>query len=186
MLLSASFARSEAAEEIRFRYQDGLIWLKVDLPGRTESLNFILDSGAGISLLDLDRVRAIGMKVGNPEPVQGVNGRAIAYRVDNFQAVAGGIPLPRSVLAINLQKISQSCHQSIDGILGLDFFRGRIVQIDFAAGRVRLLQQRGLNLAGCEILPIKRCNDAFCVPVRVAETRAQWMRLDTGCDSCLD
>jgi hypothetical protein len=78
MLLSASFARSEAAEEIRFRYQDGLIWLKVDLPGRTESLNFILDSGAGVSLLDLDRVRTIGMKLGNPEPVQGVNGRAVA------------------------------------------------------------------------------------------------------------
>jgi hypothetical protein len=185
MLLSASFARSEAAEEIRFLYQDGLIWLKVDLPGRTESLNFILDSGAGVSLLDLDRARALGMKVGNPESVQGVNGRAVAYRVDNFQAVAGGIPLPRPVLAINLQKISQSCHQPVDGILGVDFFRGRIVQIDFAARRVRLLQ-RGFSLANCEILPIKMCNGAFCVPVYVAGNPAQWMRLDTGCDACLD
>jgi len=43
-----------------------------------------------------------------------------------------------------------------------------------------------LNLANCEILPIKMCNDAFCVPVRVAGNPAQWMRLDTGCDAALE
>jgi hypothetical protein len=42
------------------------------------------------------------------------------------------------------------------------------------------------NLANCEILPIKMCNDAFCVPVRVAGNSAQWMRLDTGCDAALE
>ncbi len=129
---------------------------------------------------------ALGMRVGNPELVQGVSGRAVAYRIDDFQANSGGVALPKSVLAINLQTISQRCHQQIDGILGMDFFRGRIVQIDFAARRVRLLQQHDLSLANCEILPIKICNDAFCVPVRVAGNRAQWMRLDTGCDACLD
>jgi hypothetical protein len=185
-LLSAVAARSEARDEIRFRYQDGLIWLKAEVPGKNESLNFLLDSGAGVSVLDLDRARALGMKVGNPELVQGVSGRAVAYRVDDFEANSGGVALPKSVLAINLQTISQRCHQHIDGILGMDFFRGRIVQIDFAARRVRILDRNGLNLANCEILPIKICNDAFCVPVRVAENPAQWMRLDTGCDACLD
>lgn len=184
--LSAVSARSGATDEIRFRYQDGLIWLKAEVPGKNESLNFLLDSGAGVSVLDLGRARALGMRVGNPELVQGVNGRAVAYRVDDFQAVSGGITLPNSVLAINLQTISKRCHQHIDGILGIDFFRGRIVQIDFAARRVRLLQQHGLGLANCEILPIKMCNGAFCVPVQIAGNPAQWMRLDTGCDSALE
>jgi predicted aspartyl protease len=148
-LLSAVAARSEARDEIRFRYQDGLIWLKAEVPGKNASLNFLLDSGAGVSVLDLDRARALGMKVGNPESVQGVNGRAVAYRVDDFQAESGGIALPNSVLATNLQTISNCCHQHIDGILGMDFFRGRIVQIDFAARRVRLLQQHDLSLARC-------------------------------------
>jgi hypothetical protein len=185
-LLLAVSAHSEAPHEISFLYQDGLIWLKAEVPGKNESLNFLLDSGAGVSVLDLDRARALGMRVGNKESVQGVNGRAVAYRVDDFQAVSGGIALPRSMLAMNLQTISNCCHQHIDGILGIDFFRGRIVHIDFAARRVRLLRQHDLSLANCEILPIKICNDAFCVPVRVAENRPQWMRLDTGCDSCLD
>jgi Aspartyl protease len=200
MFLLAVSARSEAPHEIRFRYQEGLIWLKAEVKGKNESLNFLLDSGAGVSVLDLDRARALGMRVGDPECVQGVNGRAVAYRVDDFQAESGGIALPKSVLATNLQTISSCCHQHIDGILGMDFFRGRIVQIDFAARRVRIVERDSLSrlrpispfsyvgqgLADCEILPIKICNDAFCVPVRVAENPAQWMRLDTGCDGCLD
>jgi Aspartyl protease len=185
-LLAAVSARSEALKEIRFRYQDGLIWLKAEVRGKNESLNFLLDSGAGVSVLDLDRARALGMRVGNPESVQGVNGRAVAYRVDDFQAESGGIALPKSMLATDLQKISNCCHQHIDGVLGADFFRGRIVQIDFAARRVRLVRQHDLSLANCEILPIKICNDGFCVPVRVAGNHAQWMRLDTGCDAYLD
>jgi Aspartyl protease len=186
MFLLAVSARSEAPHEIRFRYQEGLIWLKAEVKGKNESLNFLLDSGAGVSVLDLDRARALGMRVGDPECVQGVNGRAVAYRVDDFQAESGGIALPKSVLATNLQTISSCCHQHIDGILGMDFFRGRIVQIDFAARTVRIVERDSQGLANCEILPIKICNDAFCVPIRVAENPAQWTRVDTGCDACLE
>src|SRR5260370_29612359 len=182
----AVYAHAEALNEIRFQYQDGLIWLKAEVPGRTKSLNFLLDSGAGVSVIDLDRARALGVRIGDPESVQGVSGRTVAYRVDDFQANSGGVALPKSILAINLQTISQRCRQHIDGILGMDFFRGRIVQIDFAARTVRIVERDSLSLANCEILPIKICNDAFCVPVRVAENPAQWIRLDTGCDACLD
>jgi len=185
-LFLAVSAHSETPNEIRFEYQDGLIWLKAEVPGKTKSLNFLLDSGAGVSVIDLDQARALGMRIGDPEPVQGVSGRTVAYRVKDFQANSGGVVLPKSVLAINLQAISQRCRQHIDGILGMDFFRGRIVQIDFAARTVRIVEPDSMSLANCEILPIKICNDAICVPVRVAENPAQWIRLDTGCDACLD
>src|SRR5262249_46952913 len=92
----------------------------------------------------------------------------------------------KSVLAIDLRALSRSCKQPVDGILGVDFFRNRIVQIDFAEDRVRILEKCDPNLANCEILPIRMCNDAFCVPVRVAGNPAQWMRLDTGCDTALE
>jgi hypothetical protein len=74
----------------------------------------------------------------------------------------------------------------VDGIVGADFFHGRIVQIDFAAGKVRLLSNCVLNLVNCEILPIRMCNDAFCIPVGVAGRRPKWTRLDTGCDTALE
>jgi hypothetical protein len=186
VLLAAVSAHSETPNEIRFQYQDGLIWLKAEVPAQTKSLNFLLDSGAGVSVIDLDRARALGIRIADPESIQGVSGRAVAYRVKDFQANSGGVALPKSVLAVNLQTISQRCHQHIDGILGMDFFRGRIVQIDFAARTVRIVERDSLSLANCEILPTKICNDAFCVPIRVAENPAQWIRVDTGCDACLE
>jgi aspartyl protease len=178
--------RSEVSGEIPFQYRDGLIWLKVEVARQGERLNFLLDSGAGASVIDLQIARSLGVKVGNRQTVEGVNGQAVAYRVSDFRAVTSGIVLPKSVLAIDLRTLSDCCQQPVDGILGADFFRHRIVQIDFAAGRVRLLKNCDLNLPNEEILPIKIFNDAFCVPVGVAGNPPQWMRLDTGCDAALE
>jgi hypothetical protein len=188
--LSAMFflllsVRSEILNEIPFQYRDGLIWLTVST-GRDKSLNFLLDSGAGVSAVDLRTAHGLKLELANRQKVQGVNGQAFAYRVKHFQAVSGRVPLPESVLAVDLGAVSSRCHQPVDGILGADFFRGHIVQIDFGAGRVRLLENCDLNIANCEILPIKICNDAFCVPARVANQPAGWTRLDTGCDTALE
>ena len=179
-------ARAEAQREVHLQYRNGLIWLKVDVSGKSEPLNFLLDSGAGISAIDLQTARSLGLHLGNRQTVQGVNGQCFAYRANDFQAVSGGIVLPKSVLAIDLRGLSDCCKQRVDGILGVDFFWDRVVQIDFTEGRVRILAKCDSNLANCEILPIRLCNDAFCVPVRVAGNPAQWMRLDTGCDSALE
>ena len=185
-LLLPFSAKSEVEREIRFQYRGGLIWLKVDVTGKGEPLNFLLDSGAGISAIDVQTARSLGVHLGNRQIVHGVNGQGFAYRVNDLQAVCGGIALPKSVLAIDLRALSGSCQQPVDGILGVDFFRGRIVQIDFTQGKVRILVKCDPHLANCEILPIRMCNDAFCVPVRVSGNPAQWMRLDTGCDAALE
>ena len=185
-LLLPLVARSEVLGEIHSQYRDGLIWLKVEVTGKSEPLNFLLDSGAGISAIDLRTARRLGIHLGNQQIVQGVNGQGFAYRVNDLEAVCGGIALPKSVVAVDLRALSDCCDQPVDGILGVDFFRNRIVQIDFTEGRVRILEKCDPNLANCEILPIRMCNDAFCVPVRVAGNPAQWMRLDTGCDAALE
>jgi Aspartyl protease len=178
--------RSEVSAVIQFEYRDGFIWIKVNTLSRKEPLNFILDSGASASVMDLAQARALGVATGKPEKVQGVNGQALAYAVDNFQGDCCGVTLSTSLLAIDLKPLSDCCHHSIDGILGADFFRGRIVQIDFRAHEVRLLKNCDFELANCEKLPIKICNGAFCVPVRVGHSPMQWVRLDTGCDSALE
>jgi hypothetical protein len=185
LLLQIS-GRSEAQREIHSQYRDGLVWLKVNVVGKSEPLNFLLDSGAGVSAIDLQTAQSLGLHLGNRQTVQGVNGQGLAYQVKDLRAVSGGTVLPKSILAIDLRALSNCCDQRVDGILGVDFFRGRIVQIDFTGGRIRILEKCDPKVANCEVLPIKMCNDAFCVPVRVAGKPAQWMRVDTGCDSALE
>ncbi|HEX6565967.1 MAG TPA: aspartyl protease family protein [Chthoniobacterales bacterium] len=180
------FARSETFAVIPFEYRDGFIWIKVNALSRNGPLNFILDSGASASVVDLAQARTLGIAIGKPEKVQGVNGQALAYAVDNFCGTCCGVTLSTSLLAVDLKALSDCCHHSIDGILGADFFRGRTVQINFRAHEVRILKNCDFELANCEKLPIKVCNSAFCVPVRVGHGPIQWVRLDTGCDSALE
>jgi hypothetical protein len=158
----------------------------VHIPSKNQPLNFLLDSGASVSAIDLQTAEDVRVQVGERQTVEGVSGQGSAYRVNNLQATLLGIALPKSVLAIDLRTVSERCQRHIDGILGIDFFRNRIVRIDFNAGKICLLKNCEADTANCDILPIKMCNDAFCVPVQIAGNPVQWMRLDTGCDSALE
>jgi hypothetical protein len=185
--LSLAFsAQSELLHKIPFQFQDGLIWVKVQLAGTKEPLNYLLDSGASVTAIDLQTAQACSIRLGDPQSVEGVSGSSAAFDVNDFQATVGGIPLPKSVVAIDLSAISNRCHRHIDGILGLDFFRDRILQIDFETGTIGILKNCDRSLANCDILPIKIRNNAICLPVRIAGRSDQWMRLDTGCDSALE
>jgi predicted aspartyl protease len=185
-LLLVFSARSELLHKIPFQFQDGLIWVQVELAGTKEPLNYLLDSGASGTVIDLETAKACRIHLGEPQSVEGVSGSSVAYRVSDFQATVGGIVLPKSVLAIDLGAISNRCHRRIDGLLGLDFFKNRILKIDFETGAIDLLTNCDQSLANCDILPIKICNGAICLPIRIAGNADQWMRLDTGCDSALE
>jgi hypothetical protein len=179
-------AKGELPQRIPFQFQDGLVWVQVKLAGTKARLNYLLDSGASVTAIDLQTAQACRIHLGDPQSAEGVSGSSVAYRVNNFQATVGDTLLPKSILAIDLGPVSKRCHQHIDGILGLDFFRNRIVQIDFDTGVISLLKSCDRSLANCDILPIKICNDAICLPVRIGGNANQWMRLDTGCDSALE
>ena len=175
-----------AATPIPFQFRDGMIWLKVAVAGKSEPLNFLLDSGAGASVLDLAAAKRLGLKLGASQNVQGIHSRSVAFRVEGFAAHAASIAIPSSLLAVDLSEPSASCHRRIDGLLGADFFRDRIVQIDFAAQTIRLLLRDEVNAAGCEILPLTTRNDALCARVSVDGNAPEWLRLDTGCNTALE
>jgi predicted aspartyl protease len=165
-----------------FAFSDGLVWVKVEIEGTARPLNFVLDSGAGSTVISLDAASRLGLKLGRAETVAGVDGPCVARRVDRFPAKVCGQPLTASVLAIDLGRASRGCHQPIDGLVGADFFRGRVVQIDFPAHELRLLDRFE---PGAGAVPVRVQRDSLCVPVCVGGDRARWVRLDTGCSDAL-
>ncbi len=183
--LLALAVSAQAVTEIPFRFTDGMIWVKVQPSAKSAPLNFLLDSGAGASVLDLRAAQRLGTKLGRSETVQGVDGRAAAFRVSDFDSRVGSVVVPRSLLALDLSGVSAGLSQRIDGLLGADFFRGRIVQIDFTVQKIRLLSRAELHEIGSEVLPIASRNGAMCVRVGVAGQPCEWMRVDTGCSSAL-
>lgn len=174
-----------AATEMPFEFRDGMIWVKVSTAGRSEPLNFLLDSGASMSVLDVGTARRLGTPLGARQIAQGVNGHASGFRVRDFIATAGGVEVPRNMLALDLAPVSAGCHRRIDGLLGADFFRDRIVQIDYAARRIRFLSRAELPVGHSQMVPLAMRNGAPCVQVSVNGNAPAWTRVDTGCNSTL-
>jgi hypothetical protein len=177
-------ARSPAETVIPFAYREGLIWVKVKADDGGGPLNFLLDSGAGASVLNLPTARKLGVRLGAAERVRMVGTEEPARRVIGFRATVAGVPVSQSPLAVDLQSTSDLCRVPIDGLLGHDFFRDRIVQIDFKAGCIRLLD-RADDRRCCAVVSLRLDHGAFCVPVSINGARPRWTRLDTGCDDAL-
>lgn len=179
-------SRASAATEIPFEHRDGLIWLNVSTAGRSEPMHFLLDSGAGVSVIDLRAARALGLKLDAPQTVLGVGGSSVAYRVPGVAIGLSGIALPNPQLALDLSGVSAQCGRRIDGLIGAEFFRNHIVQINFRTQTIRLLSRGELPSASSEVLPLVARGDAFCVQLSVNAQPPGWVRVDTGCDSALE
>jgi hypothetical protein len=85
---------------------------------------------------------------------------------------------------MDLSRAGELCRKSIHGLLGMDFFAGRVVQIDFPARRLRLMEADSAD-ESAEVLPIRKMHGIMCVPVSVNGSSARWTRLDTGCNDGL-
>ncbi len=141
VLLKAQAAQ-DVPTEIPFQFSEGLLWVKVSIPKSPEHLHFLLDTGAGASVISRSTAERLGLKFGSEVTVRGVE----------------------------------------KSLLGADFFRGRAIQIDFRAQKLRVLQ----SLPGSgEILPLELRPCGMRVPITVNGHKRQWVRLDTGCASAL-
>jgi len=173
-----------AAQEIPFVFKDGLIWIQVTVPQSAQPLNFLLDSGASVSVVNLATAQSLGMKLGPTVRVRGVNSSSRGHWPQKMKARAGTAELPSKYLAVDLSSLSDVCSCRVDGLVGADFFRKQIVQIDFEARVIRLLPVEA-NLPGGLALDLKQARGALLAPVTVNGSGTQWVRVDTGCTSAL-
>ena len=140
----------------------------------------MLDSGAEVSVVNLDTAKRLGMSLGEKVNVSSVQTTMTGYWPQKLSATASGVKLPSDFLALDLSKLNAACTQSVDGLIGADFFKGKIVQIDFAAQRIRLLSASdAASKAETSRLEIRRCG--LCVMVGVNGGKPQRLRVDTGC-----
>jgi Aspartyl protease len=159
--------------------------MEVTVPGAQAPLNFLFDSGAQVSVINTATAQRLGVKRGRPVNVAGVGNTTTGFWPQTVEASAGGVRLPREYLVLDLGKLGEACtNATVDGLIGADFFRDRIVQIDFAGEVVRILPERPAE-AGTQILPLKVRPCGMLVPVQINGSKLQWVRLDTGCASAL-
>ena len=161
------------------------MWLEVHVSGRAAPLHFVLDTGAGVSVINAETAHDLGLKLGRKLAVQGTQGTTTARWISGFDAKVAGAALPGKILSLDLKNVSQQCQQRIDGLLGAEFLAGRKVQLDFAAKTLRLDESCEPLQANAMRLPVVQRNDAWCVAASVNQGRPGWFRIDTGFDGHL-
>lgn len=188
LAVQVAIARGETtpsvSTEFPFEYREGLLWIKVNISQSEKPLNFLVDTGAGVSAINLNTAKRIGLKLGQQVTVRGVNTKMTGYWQQRMSAKVGDVTLPTEYLAVDLEKLSRSCEQPVDGLVGADFFRGRVVQIDFDAQKIRLLKPEKSRKSDVA-LPLQLRSCGMRVPISVNGHERQWVRLDTGCATAL-
>jgi hypothetical protein len=187
VILTFALVRSHAATppaEIPFEYREGLLWIKAAVTQSATPLNVLLDTGAGVSVLDAAAAERLKLRFGRLVNVRGVESTVTGHWLNPISATASGVQLPAHYLAVDLHQLGKSCQRPVDGILGADFFCGRIVQIDFDARKLRILadtpEHRNADTIPLEVRPC-----GMRLPITVNGRKLQWVRLDTGCVSAL-
>jgi len=188
-ILATALVKAHAAHdrstEIPFEYHEGLIWIHATIANATNQLNLLVDTGAGLSVINRSTAERLKLKSGAAVNVRGVFTTLTGYKLSAITAQAGDIPLPADYISVDLSKLSLSCKEPVDGLLGADFFADRIVQIDFEASKLRIIAdsavRSGVARSHAETIPLQLRPCGMRVPVKVNDHTSQWVRLDTGC-----
>lgn len=130
-----------AMVEMSFDYSQGVILLNVDYGG-TRPAKVALDTGDADSLLDLDAARAIGLPLEMKDLKSAGSGEGAVtfYKIEVSRARLGAAEFSGKgliVMPVAKNLLSDSGIRC-EGTLGYEFFKDRVVQIDYPGRKLRL------------------------------------------------
>lgn len=188
VLLAAAGIAAAAPVDIPFKISRGMILVDASMAGAGRPLNFILDSGADGSVLASGLADELGLTLTGRERVRTIHGTTHAGRAESAHIQLGSpanrIRFSPSPLVINLARESRALGTRIDGLLGADFFHGRMVKIDFKRSCIHL-SPHGKPARRATRLPLLRRQGAMFVGLKAAGLPLSRVRLDTGCSRSL-
>ena len=122
---------------------------------------FLLDTGAGVSVLNLTTVQSLGLKASAGGTLHGAGGNVQSTRITGVTFDVGGALLKDlNVAALPLAQFENVGGRSVDGILGVEFFKRYVVEIDYEARQLAVHEPAGYVYAGRgESLPLNIKNN---------------------------
>ncbi len=179
--------------DLAFDHGDGHIWLKGSLNGKPASV--VLDTGASLTVVDETAALAAGATKGDAVAVA-ANGPATvsAWQAKGLSVSLDGTTITQpAALALPLVASMAGYVPShpLEVILGADFLRRYVAEIDYVRSRVRLFDPQGYRPpVGSAALPVRYVNDRPVVEgsLRVAGKTLDKvsMLIDTGTGLTLD
>jgi hypothetical protein len=132
-------------------------------------VRLILDSGAGISVLDSTYAKSVKINGGGSIGVMGVGGSSTMQLAPNLQVKMGGLTLsPITAGLIDLSSVSADMGHPMPLILGKEVLNQLVIDIDFQRHKIAFRDPQGFSgPPGAVRLELGRHSDNHTVPVSV-------------------
>ena len=125
------------------------------------STDMMLDSGAGVTTLDNDFARKIGLKAGMKITAQGAGGSERGELVKDVTIKAGNLKLSGvTVLILDLEPIEKAIGRPIPAVLGREVFMNSVIGLDFDRQTLTLSPAKGF-VAPAGATEVKLTRDRF-------------------------
>ena len=145
-----------AAANIPIQLDPTHIFLELKVNGKGP-FSFALDTGASHSAVSSRTAKEAGLETFGDFGVGGVGEnerKAQMARGVNFE-LPGVVLADQTVISLDLDDFEQNKGRRVDGILGFDFFNNFIVEIDYAASRLRVFDPESYQHDGTgEVVPL--------------------------------
>lgn len=153
------------ASNIPFEINANKIYVRVSI-NNAGPFWFMLDSGAGFNVVDSKRAAALGIGHQGTSELRGAGEAAITASVGtNVSLGLTGLELfNQQILLLSLDSmLSFSEGRTVDGLLGYDFFKRFVVEINYADRRLNIYDAQTYKYDGAGVvLPLKiQRNHAF-------------------------
>ncbi len=136
---SAGIAFSADREYVELPFEElaGLLFLEARVDG--EPCRMVLDSGAGMTVLDSDFAARLGLEEVGELPAGGAGGVGTIAVIGADSLELGGMLLEEpTMIAMDLSGFARALGGQWDGILGYEVFARLPVTVDYTAGLIRL------------------------------------------------
>jgi aspartyl protease/PDZ domain-containing protein len=152
------------------------------------AVEFVLDTGAGMTTVDREFARSIGLPKGQTVSAQGVGGTVEAELVPGVSLTIGGLKLDETtVLVIDLANVSKGIGRPVPVVLGREMFDNAIVTLDWNAGQMIVARPDGfVPPAGAKLVALGRGRDTLnTIPVSINGAPPVDAHFDLGSGSAL-
>ena len=165
-----------------------MILVEATIQGSGRPMQFILDSGAGETVLAKRTAAELDLALTQGERIRTVRRAENASRAETAHLRLGTpsntIRFSPGPLVVDLANESRQLGTRIDGLIGADFFAGRSIRIDFKQSRLHVSPDGKPGRQATQ-LPLSRGRGAMFVGLTAGDSSLRRVRLDTGCSRSL-
>ena len=150
-------------------------------------VEFLLDSGAGVTTVDRAYAKALGLPAGQKIQAMGSGGTVEAELVDGVTLAIGGVTLSNATVAVmDLSQVAKAVGRPMPVVLGRELFDNAVLTFDWAASTMTVADPKTFAApAGARLLQLGRKDRLNTVEVSVAGLDPITALLDLGAGHAL-